>query len=278
MVQNAIILFRETLEAALVVGIVLGYLKRTGQSRNSYLVYTAVGVGIGASVAGAIVFSLVAGGFSGKNEEVFEGVIMLAAAALLTTMIFWMMNQSQKAQEIEQRVESSLAESKKIGVFLIIFFGVLREGVESVLFLNAVRFSNGGLDLIGAILGILAAVVVAIVLFRGAVRIRTGTFFAVTNVVLVLFAAGLVAHGIHELQEAGIIPVVVEHVWDINPAVSADGSYPLLHEDGSIGSLLKGLLGYNGNPSLVEVVAYGVFVAAIVAAWRVLKGRSVRHE
>ena len=87
------------------------------------------------------------------------------------------------------------------------------------------------------------------------------------NVVLILFAAGLVAHGIHELQEAGVIPALVEEVWNLNPAHTGGGAYPVLHEDGAVGGVLKGLFGYNGNPSLVELVGYGLYLAAAALAW-----------
>jgi len=85
---------------------------------------------------------------------------------------------------------------------------------------------------------------------------------------LVLFAAGLVAHGVHEFQEAAVIPYVVEEVWDINPAVAAGGVYPLMHENGLIGSFLKGLFGYNGNPSLLEVLFYVSYLALIFFIYR----------
>jgi len=83
-----------------------------------------------------------------------------------------------------------------------------------------------------------------------------------------LFAAGLVAHGIHELQEAAVLPIFIEEVWNINPAVAADGSYPLLHEKGSIGSIAKGVLGYNGNPTLLEVFVYIMYLTGIGYLWR----------
>ncbi len=92
--------------------------------------------------------------------------------------------------------------------------------------------------------------------------------FLITGVLLVLFAAGLFAHGVHEFQEAGVVPVIIEHVWDINPPLNVDGSYPLLHEKGAVGEIFKGLFGYNGNPSLLEVAAYIFYLLAIVVLYR----------
>ena len=104
-----------------------------------------------------------------------------------------------------------------------------------------------------------------------AYNINIKKFFNITSILLVLFASGLVAHGVHELQEAKVIPTVVEHVWDINPVLKPDGSYPILHENGYIGSILKSLFGYNGNPSLIEVISYFVYVALVFVIWKGLE-------
>ncbi|MDZ4216769.1 MAG: FTR1 family protein, partial [Candidatus Gracilibacteria bacterium] len=100
--------------------------------------------------------------------------------------------------------------------------------------------------------------------FSGLRKVNMKRFFQITSVVLVLFAAGLVAHGVHEFQEAGVFPVFIEQVWDLNPAVTQDGVYPLLHENGTIGSLLKGVFGWNGNPSLLEVASYFAYLLLMI--------------
>jgi len=128
------------------------------------------------------------------------------------------------------------------------FVAVVREGIETALFLTAAAFSATPVQtLIGGGLGLAVAVVVGWVLFAVSVRLDVRAFFRVTSVLLILFAAGLVAHGVHELQEAGVLPAIVEHVWDINP---------ILDENSAVGSILKALFGYNGNPSLLEMVSY----------------------
>jgi len=99
-------------------------------------------------------------------------------------------------------------------------------------------------------------------------KINIKKFFNITSILLILFAAGLVAHGVHELQEANIIPMGIEHVWDINPPVNPDGSYPLMHEKGYIGSIFVGLFGYNGNPSLIEVLSYLFYLAIVFVLWK----------
>lgn len=110
--------------------------------------------------------------------------------------------------------------------------------------------------LLGFAAGVAVVVLLSIVMFKGIYRLDVSRFFRYTCVLLILFSAGLIALGVHEFNEAGIIPPVVEHVWDINPPKNPDGSYPLLHENGVVGSSLKSLIGYNANPSLTEVLAY----------------------
>jgi high-affinity iron transporter len=102
----------------------------------------------------------------------------------------------------------------------------------------------------------------------------------VTSILLILFAAGLAAQGVHELQEAHVLPVVLEHVWDVNPPLNPNGSYPLLHENGALGSILKALFGYNGNPSLLELVTYLGYLLLVSVLWRraARQGRAAQVE
>ncbi len=268
MIPSFIITFRETLEAALVIGIVLGYLIKTKQTKYNNVVYIGIVAGIVASIIGAFLFSNMAGGFEGRAEEIFEGVTMLVGAVLLTTMIFWMMKQRHIAHEIEQRVAAQVAKSYNLGLFLLVFISVLREGIETVIFLSAASFVSTDNNIIGALIGIIAAVFLGYAIFVGSLRINIKKFFSITSILLILFAAGLVAHGVHELEEAKIIPPMIEHVWDINPQLNSDGSYPLLHEKGYIGSILKGLFGYNGDPSLTEVLSWLAYFALVFILWR----------
>ncbi len=133
-----------------------------------------------------------------------------------------------------------------LGIFFIVFVAVLREGVETVLFLAVLPISEGEIW-VGALLGFAVAIGIAYIYFAGTKRFSLRTFFRITSIFLIFFAAGMIAYGIHELQEAGVVPILIEHLWDINF---------LLPENSPIGMVLKGLVGYNGNPSLIEVVAY----------------------
>lgn len=267
MIASFVITFRETLEAALIVGIVLSYLARTKQTRFNRVVYLSIAAAIIASIAGALLFTTLAGGFTGRAEQIFGGVTTLIGAALLTTMILWMMRQRRIAAELQEKVATEVSEAHSFGLFSLVFVAVLREGIETVIFLGAASLVASGNSLIGAAAGILVAILAGYGIFAGSMRLDLRKFFTVTSILLILFAAGLVAHGVHELQEAGIIPTVVEHLWDINPPVNPDGTYPPLHENGYIGSILKGLFGYNGNPSLMEVVSYAAYLIIVAVLW-----------
>jgi len=268
MIASFLITFREALEAALVVGIVLGYLARIGQTRHNRVVYAGVVGGIAASALGALLFATLAGGFEGRAEQLFEGITMLVGAALLTGMILWMMRQRHIAAELETKVAATLRGPSRAGLFALVFVAILREGIETVLFLGAARLASPENNLVGALLGLAAAAVLGYALAAGSGKVSVRTFFAATNVLLILFAAGLVSMGVHELQEAGVLPAVVEHVWDINPPAPDGGPYPYLHDKGAVGSIARGLFGYSGAPSLLEVIAYGAYLVVVAVLWR----------
>ncbi|MFH0860674.1 MAG: FTR1 family protein [Candidatus Altiarchaeota archaeon] len=271
MLSELIITFRETLEAALVIGIVLAYLERTKQSKYNSVIYLAIVSAVVGSIIAAYGFNTLAGGFSGRSEEIFEGVVMLFAALLLTTMILWMMRQTHIREEIEQKVGHEISEGHRLGLFALVFVSVLREGVETVIFLGASSLAGEATAydrIVGGFLGIILALALGFIIFVQARKLDVRKFFQATSIVLVLFAAGLVAHGVHELQEAGVLPTYIEHLWDVNPPQNPDGSYPLLHENGLIGGLAKDLLGYNGNPSLLEAASYALYLLFVALAYR----------
>ena len=258
MIAALLIAFREGLEAALIVGIVLSYLKKMGYRQRAAVWWGVVSAVIVSIVAGAAL-QVMGVAFEGRGEELFEGITMLLAAGVLTWMIFWMQRQGRSIRaELEADVRQAVTGGNRRALFALAFVAVVREGIETALFLTAAAFSATPTEtLIGGGLGLAAAVVVGWLLFAVSVRLDVRAFFRVTSVLLIMFAAGLAAHGVHELQEAGVLPVIVEHVWDINH---------ILDENSTVGSILKALLGYNGNPSLLEVITYGVYFIVIGVA------------
>jgi len=248
---------REGLEAALIVGIVLSYLKKMG-ARRAAPVWWGVMVAVVVSLGAGIGLHALGIAFEGTGEQLFEGVAMFLAAGVLTWMIFWMQRQGRNIRAgLEADVRRAVIGGGHWALFVLAFVVVLREGIETALFLTAAAFSASPAEtLVGAGLGLAVAVALGYAIFVVGTRLDVQLFFRVTSVLLILFAAGLVAHGVHELQEAGIVPVLVEHVWDVNP---------ILDENSTVGSILKSLFGYNGNPSLLEVLSYGAYYLVIGA-------------
>ena len=119
-----------------------------------------------------------------------------------------------------------------------------------------------------------AAIFLGYLLFVASVKIPLKKYFTATSVLLLLFAAGLVAHSVHEFEEAGLLPPIIEHLWDLNPEVNLDGSYPALHEKGIAGEFLNGLFGYNANPSLLEVFSYAGYLVILAIVWKRIEGKN----
>jgi high-affinity iron transporter len=267
-----IITLRETLEAALVTGIALAYLKKTKNEGHLKFVWAGVLAGIIFSILMAYLFDRYFGGFEGKSEELYEGIMMISAGVLITWMILWMLKQrAQLKKKLESKVASHIEKDHPWGIFTLVFVSVAREGIETVIFLKAAMIhADSSSVLLGAALGILLAILLSVVLFKGIAKVPMRKFFTASSILLILFAAGLMAHGVHEFQEAGVVPVIAEHIWDINPEVIVEGVYPVMHEKGVVGGLLKGLFGYNGNPNLLEVLVYGLYLIIIAGAWKKL--------
>jgi high-affinity iron transporter len=203
-----LVMLREGFEASLVVGIVLSFLDRTGRRDGFWPVWVGTLAALTISVGvGALLFVLGAE-LEGTAEKLFEGTAMLVAAGLLTWMIFWMRRQARGLKrELELQVEHALATGSALTLALVAFVAVLREGIETALFLfGTVEGSNALLATASAAVGLSAAVFLGYLFYRGASRLDLRRFFTVTSAVLLVFAGWLVANGLHELAEAGVLP------------------------------------------------------------------------
>jgi len=252
---GSLIGLREAVEAALIIGVLMTWLVRSNRGSLSSWIWYGVGAGIAASLVVAALFAWVWGGLESfeEHEALFEGVLEIFAALLLTLVIVHFIRHPS-ARELENWADEAFKQKHGMGLFLISFLSVWREGSETVIFIGA---GTEGTDaIVGVFFGIVVATVFAYAFFTRGMEVDISKLFKITNVLLILFAAGLVAHGFHELQEAGVAPVVVEEVWNVNPEVNSETTYPLLHEKGAIGGIFKALFGWNGNPSLLEVLAW----------------------
>ncbi len=257
MVSGLLITLREGIEAALIISIVLAYLVKTKNLKLKKYIWNGAYSAIVLSILLGLIISFSFSGLKGRSEEIFEGLVMLTATMVLTYMIIWMKKQSKTIKKnLERKVSKALVLSSGTALFLLSFTAIFREGIETVLFLiSAMSTSSAGSVLIGSLIGFSIAIIIGVFIYKGSRRINLKVFFNVTGLALILFAAGLLANGIHELQEASIIPIYINHVWDING---------FINEKGFFGSILKSIFGYNGNPSLLEVVTYFLYLPTAI--------------
>ena len=179
---------------------------------------------IGLSAALAFGINAIGTKLEGTAEQLFEGTTMLLAVAMLTWMIFWMRKQARNIKgELEGKLHQALQGGHKMALFGVTFFALLREGAETALLLGAASFqSDGSATLIGALLGLALAGCLGYLIYAAAVRLNLKLFFNITSLLLLVFAAGLVTHSVHEFQEAGILPLIIDPIWDLNPLLAGE--------------------------------------------------------
>jgi len=258
MIPGVVLSLREGLEAALTIGIVLGVVQKMDRSDLKPVIWRGVVSAIILSVIAAFALIIVGAELEGKAEAIYEGITMLMAASILTWMIFWMRRQSrQLKQNIESNVRQETAHKGKMGIFLLAFLGVLREGIELSIYLLAASLASTTLQVvIGAALGLAAAALLGWMLFATSKRISLAKFFKATNVVMVVFAGGLIGLSLQAFNTAGWIPAIIPHVWNITP---------ILSDQSTLGGILKSLFGYSSNPSLSEVMGYFAYYVVLLA-------------
>ncbi|HEY4549165.1 MAG TPA: FTR1 family protein, partial [Bacillus sp. (in: firmicutes)] len=267
-IQALLITFREVLEALLIVGIITTYLKRTDNKKYTKYVWVGAGLAVLASVGAAMLFQLVFTGFAAMVSEMYLKIgIMIISALLLTQMVFWMASHSRDLKgNTENKMSKFISTGNVVGMVIHSFLVVLREGIETVFFFAAITGGNIGAAMQGwgAITGVVIAVVVSYLFFKGTMKISLKTFFKVTGAFIILIAAGLLVQAISMMQDLEIIGSIVPHLYDLTwllPEHPIDydhyirdhGTAPLL--SGEVGIFLKALFGYASMPSIEEVIA-----------------------
>ena len=262
-----VIALREGLEAALIVGIIAGFLIRSDR-RSLRPMWFGVAAAVALSVAVALALAVAGRSLPFRTRETMEATLALVAVAGVTYMIVWMRRHGHTLRgELASKTDDALASGSRLALVALAFFAVLREGIESALFLLAVM--GGGplrLGTVGAVSGFAAAVVVGYGLYRGAVRIDLRRFFTATGIVLVTVAAGLVATAVHDLMEAGVIDVLTRPAIDLS-AIIAPGSLRA--------SLITAFLGIRPVPRQGELIVWAVFLVPMLVY--VLRPTQVRR-
>jgi high-affinity iron transporter len=276
-----IIGLREGLEAALVVGILVAFLVRS--ERRDVLPRLWLGVGLAIGLALGIGFVLTFGAYtlSFEAQEVLGGTLSILAVAMVTTMVFWMLGAARTMRaELEQGMSRAIATGGLWGVVAIGFISVAREGIETALFLWSIVRSSGstGEALVGAVIGLLVAALLGYLIYRGMVKVNLRRFFTVTSAFLIVVAAGVLAYGIHDLQEAGVLPGPFTAAAPLDPvtgqvAVGLAG-FPfgwafriddVIAPGGPVAAILKGTIGLSPAMTWLEVTAWAAYLAVIGA-------------
>jgi high-affinity iron transporter len=266
MLPSLVLSLREGLEAALIIGLVLSALRKlrpveaTGGRSLAAAVWLGAGSAAILSLLAAVLLTALGLELEGPAEAIFEALTMALAAGILTWMVFWMNGHARHLKnDLETGVRRASAGSRW-SLFGLAFLSVLREGLELALYLTAAALtSTAGQTVAGTLLGLGAATVLGWSLFATSLRLDLRRFFQVTGIMLVFFAAGLVAHCLHEFNELGWIPGLVDPVWDASR---------ILSDRSVLGQVLATLFGYTASPSLTEVLAYAVYFAAVMIGLR----------
>jgi len=254
---------REGVEAALIVSIVLAYLVRSGRGDQADRIWLGTGLAVGLSVVVGVVLFNTVGSFNAPYEQIFEGTTMFVAA-VVTWMLFWMRRQASSVKgDLQAAVDRAVAGGAAWGLALLAFMAVIREGLETSLFLVGQATSNrveAVWVLLGAAVGLAIAAGLGYGFYRGSRRLNLGSFFRWTGIALVFIAAGLLSKGLHEFIEIGALgsgPWTAT-VFDIGGVLS---------QDVGIGAFLRALFGYSASPEILTLAAHVTYVVAILAIY-----------
>ncbi len=270
MLPTFIIFFRETLEASLVVGIILAYLHRIGRQDRTASVWFGVGVAVALDLAVAMISYHLIHQYDGSRvQAILEGCTYVVATAMLTYMSFWMKGQSSQIRgELERKVDIALSRGSLGALVLLSAVTVGREGLETAFFTLAIALNQQGLPmLLGAFLGLLAGLGVSAWVYSLGRRAPLGLFFNVLVVLLLLFGAGLLADAVESFQSIGWLQFLTGIVWH---------SQALLREESPLGDILHSLFGYAQAPTVLQLGVYVAFLAVAVIAYLGLTGTQKR--
>ena len=257
MLGNFLIGLREGLEAALVVSILVAFLVRTDRRHVLPKVWFGVAIAVAISVGITLVLAITQQALTFEAQEALGGSLSIIAVGFVTWMIFWM---RRTARTISADLRGKLEDAIKMGSTAVVLMAALavgREGLETALFFFTAAQAAGETSqpLIGFLLGIAVAIALAYLLYRGAVKINLGRFFMVTGALLIFVAAGILAYGVHDLQEAGILPGLNSLAFDVSATVPPDSWY---------GVLLKGVFNFSPQTTWLEAVVWTVYVAVVL--------------
>jgi high-affinity iron transporter len=264
---NYLIGLREGLEAALIISILIAYVVAIGRRDLLPRLWMGVGLAVTLSLTVGAILTFGTYGLSFEAQEIIGGVLSILATALVTWMIFWMARSAAHlARNLRASVDSQL-DGSSWGLVVVAFIAVAREGIETALFIWAAVSASGStaVPLLGATLGIATAIALGYLIYRGIISINLSVFFSVTGVFLFVVAAGVLAYGIHDLQEAGVLPGLYNLAFDVSATVPPDSWY---------GTVLKGVFNFSPATTWLELIVWIAYVVPVLTIFIVTIRRS----
>lgn len=256
MLANFLIGLREGLEAALVVGILIAYLKKIGQGARTRVIWAGVFTAIGASAAFGSFFTISSFTLEGNVEPFVAGTLSVVAGGLITWMILWL---AKKARFLKAELEGAMDRAIATGagsLFALAFFSVGREGLETAIFIwtGAMQNENSLTVVFGTFLGLAVSVFIGYLLYRGALKIDLGKFFRYSGIGLVIVAGGMFSYAVHEFQEINLLPGDADKLYDISGIIG---------KESILGSVLKGAVNFTPTPSVLQALVWVLYVIPV---------------
>src|SRR5215469_2760612 len=272
MLATLVIFLREGVEASMIIAILLAYLNRIGRREHFRDVFIGVGAALVlATAGGAVAYATIRSYDGSRVQTIFETVTYLVAATVLTYMTFWMRSHARSlSKELRARAEAALDGRARWGLGLLAFQAVGREGLETVVFTLAIIFSTSTAGaLTGAVIGLAGSLVIAFVIYRLGHKLNMTRFFTVIGVLLMIFAAGLLADTVQNLQQLGWVRVLDTPMWHTGQ---------ILSQDSAVGDVLHSFFGYSDSPTPLQLVLYVAYLAIVIAAFLRLRGAGRVHH
>lgn len=246
---------REGVEAALIVSIICAYLARTGNRAHLPKIFSGVAAAVGLSAVLGVALFVTVGSFEAPYEQLFEGATLLLAAGVVTWMLFWMRHQAATVKgELQAAVDRALDDGSARALSLLAFVAVIREGIETSLFLTGQAASadqGAGSVVVGAVIGLAIALFLGVGFYKGSRRLNLASFFRWTGIALVFIAAGLLGVATHEFIEIGVIPFGTGTLFDLSGILPHDPAAGSL-----VGQFLRALFGYSSTPETTTFVVW----------------------
>ena len=260
MLSTFIIALREGLEAALIVGILVAYLVKTGRKALLAPLWAGVGLAVLVSLATGAFLTITSTELSPRGEEFFAGTTSFLAVGFVTWMVFWM---KRTARHLKGQLEGQLSTAVLAGPLALAaaaFFAVVREGLETSLFIyaNFKTVSSTPSATVGLLLGIGLAITLGYLIYRSSIKINLSKFFNYTGIALVVVAAGVLSYGIHEYQELGWLPGADFFVWDVTSVIA---------KESLLGGILAGTIGFDTTTSLLQFVFWAAYLGVVLAVY-----------